>query len=106
MGNGDIASAGGGGEATAGGFLSTALANGADSQALATGGISETATASGTNAVANAVNGIGDVASVIGTGSTAISGSGGDWDLAAVFGNLLAANATGGNFLLDLLPSL
>jgi hypothetical protein len=30
----------------------------------------------------------------------------GDWDLAAVFGDMLDANATGGNFLLDILPSL
>ena len=30
----------------------------------------------------------------------------GDWDLAAVFGDMLHASATGGNFLLDILPSL
>jgi hypothetical protein len=28
------------------------------------------------------------------------------WDLAAAFGDLLHANATGANFLLDILPSL
>jgi hypothetical protein len=43
---------------------------------------------------------------IIGTGSTAFSGSGGDWDIAAVLGDTRDANATGGNFLLDILPSL
>jgi hypothetical protein len=30
----------------------------------------------------------------------------GDWDIAAVFGDMLHASATGANFLLDILPSL
>ncbi len=47
---------------------------------------------------------------IIGTGSTAVAGSdlttAGNWDLAAVFGDMLDAHATGANFLLDILPSL
>ena len=35
-----------------------------------------------------------------------MAGNGGDWDLAAVFGDLLHAMATGANFLFDILPSL
>jgi hypothetical protein len=51
-----------------------------------------------------------DIATIIGTGSTAFAGSdpttAGDWDLAAAFGGMLHASATGGNFLLDILSSL
>jgi hypothetical protein len=47
-----------------------------------------------------------DLALIIGTGSTALSGSGGDWDFAGVFGDMLHASATSGNFLLDILRSL
>jgi hypothetical protein len=46
----------------------------------------------------------------VGTDSTAIAGANattaGDSDLATVFGDMLNATATGGNFLLDILPSL
>jgi hypothetical protein len=125
LGNGDLATAGGGGTATAGGFLANAFASGAGSTAVATG-VSDSATAFGGNADAQA-SGIGDIASIfntgsaldqasaisgdnllaeiIGTGSTAMAGVG-NWDLAAAFGDMLDANATGGNFLLDILPSL
>lgn len=133
VGNGDLATAFGGGDANADGFLATAFANGVNTDANADG-VLNSAFASGTNAEANAVNGIGDLASIIntgsapdiataggidvnafsnndaaeiiGTGSTAIAGSGGDWDLAAAFGDMLHAIATGSNFLLDILPSL
>jgi hypothetical protein len=133
VGNGDLATAFGGGDANADGFLATAFANGVNTDANADG-VLNSAFASGTNAEANAVNGIGDLASIIntgsapdiataggidanafsnndaaeiiGTGSTAIAGSGGDWDLAAAFGDMLHAIATGSNFLFDILPSL
>ena len=125
LGNGDLATASGGGAATAGGFLANAFASGAGSTATATG-VSDSATAFGGNADAQA-SGIGDIASifntgsaldqataitgdnllaeVFGTGSTAVAGVG-NWDLAGAFGDMLDANATGGNFLLDILPSL
>jgi hypothetical protein len=125
LGNGDLASATGGGAATAGGFLSNAFANGANSTAAATG-VADSATAFGGNADAQA-SGIGDIASifntgsaldqataitgdnllaeVFGTGSTAVAGVG-NWDLAAAFGDMLHASATGANFLLDIVPSL
>jgi hypothetical protein len=129
---GDYASAAGGGDATAGGFLATAFADGANSDALSTG-ILDASVSSGANTEANAVGNIGDFASVIntgsafdeaiagggvpfssnfdiadifGTGSTALAGSGGSFDLAAVFADMLDANAAGGNFLIDILPSL
>jgi len=130
VGNGDLATAVGGGDANADGILTTAFANGVNTVATADG-VLDSAFASGTNAEANAVNGIGDLASVIntgsafdeaiaggisvnafsdndfaeiiGTGSTALAGSGGDWDLAAAFGDMLNAIATGGNFLFGIL---
>jgi len=125
LGNGDLATASSGGTATAGGFLGNALAEGAGSTAVATG-VTNTAIALGGNAEAQA-SGIGDIASIFntgsaldqatasggdnllaeifGTGSTAVAGLG-NWDLAAAFGDMLDANATGGNFLLDIMPSL
>ena len=49
-----------------------------------------------------------DIAEIIGTGSTATAGSdlttAGNFDLAAAFGDLLHAIATGGNFLWDIPP--
>jgi hypothetical protein len=51
-----------------------------------------------------------DIATVVGTDSSAISGADltthtpGSFDLAAAFGDMLHANATGGNFLVDILP--
>ena len=125
LGNGDLATASGGGTATAGGFLANAFADGAGSTATATGA-ADSATALGGNAEAQA-SGIGDIAyifntgsaldqataslgdnllaEIIGTGSTAEAGLG-NWDLAAAFGDMLHAMATGGNFLLDIMPSL
>jgi hypothetical protein len=125
LGNGDLATASGGGSATAGGFLANAFATGVGSTATATG-FSDSATALGGNADAQA-SGIGDlayifntgsaldqatasggdnlIAEIIGTGSTAEAGFG-NWDLAAAFGDMLHAMATGGNFLLDIMPSL
>lgn len=50
-----------------------------------------------------------DFASVFGDNSTALAGFPGNFDLASVFGNDFAqpgADATGGNFLVDLLPPL
>jgi hypothetical protein len=131
VGNHDFASALGGGVATAGGFGTTAVANGADSSAL-TNGFFDTAGAYGGNADAEA-SGIGnfawivntgsafdqalagggaplssnfDVAEIFGTGSSAMAGAPGSYDLAAVFGDLLHALASGNNFLVDILPSL
>jgi len=68
-----------------------------------TGSAFDQAISGGTAAVPFSDN---DLALIIDTGSTAMAGSGGDWDFAAVFGDLLHANATGANFLLDILPSL
>ena len=117
--------------ANGGGFLGNAFANGVGSVAT-TSGISDTASVSGGNAEADAI-GIGDVASIFntgsafdqaiagggiplgsnfdlaeifGTGSTALAGDNGSFDLAAVFGDMLHAMATGENFLVDILPSL
>jgi hypothetical protein len=125
LGNGDLATASGGGSATAGGFLANAFAAGVGSTATATG-FSDSATALGGDANAQA-SGIGDlayivntgsaldqatasggdnlIAEIIGTGSTAEAGFG-NWDLAAAIGDMLHAMATGGNFLLDIMPSL
>ena len=118
VGHSDLASAVNGGDATAGGLHSIAFAYGdnSDAQTLGIGDIAsvintgsafDQAISGGTAAVPFSDN---DIASVIGTGSTAIVGSGpataGDWDLAAVFGDMLHASATGANFLLDILPSL
>jgi hypothetical protein len=59
------------------------------------------------NTTAFVGNGIGDLGVVIGDNSDAYSGLSGSFDIAAAFGdNLGAADATGGNFLLDILPSL
>jgi hypothetical protein len=65
------------------------------------------------------VAGNGDVVSAVDTansldpadGDVAVVGSdnpsvGGDFDLAAVFGDMLHATATGSNYLVDILPSL
>jgi hypothetical protein len=114
VGNGDLATAISGGDASAGGVQSIAFADGANSDAQAlgigdiasvinTGSAFDQAIAGGSAAVPFSDN---DLALIIGTGSTAFSGSGGDWDIAAVFGDMLHASATGGNFLLDILPSL
>lgn len=52
-------------------------------------------------------NGLADLASVFGDNSDAYAGLAGSYDLAAVFGDSLGtASATGGNFLLDILPSM
>ena len=72
-----------------------------------TGSANDTAEAGGVGPVI----GDNDIASVVGTGSTAFAGSDfttpGSFDLAAVvFGDMLNATATGGNFLIDILPSL
>jgi hypothetical protein len=49
-----------------------------------------------------------DIAQVVGTSSTAIAGASentaGSFDLAQPFGDMLTAVATGGNFLVDILP--
>jgi trimeric autotransporter adhesin len=114
VGNSDLAVAISGGDASAGGLQSFAFADGAnsDAQALGIGDIAsiintgsgfDQAISGGTAAVPFSDN---DLALIIGTDSTAFAGNGGDWDIAAVFGDLLHASATGGNFLLDILPSL
>jgi hypothetical protein len=118
VGNHDLSSAVGGGDATAGGFHSIAFADGVDSDAQAigirdiaaifnTGSLLDEATSGGNSTFPLAAH---DIALIIGTGSTAVAGSdltgGGNWDLAAVFGDMLDAHATGANFLFDILPSL
>ena len=75
--------------------------------AVDTGGVDDVARAGG---FSDTVLGSNDIASVLGSDSTAIAGAdattAGDSDLAAVFGDMLNALATGGNFLTDILPSL
>lgn len=88
-----------------------AIADGADSVAQ-TGGFFNTAIAMGDDSTATAggAAGIFDVAGVFGDNSAAMAGSdpdvgnSGSFDLAAVFGNLLDANATGGIFQVDIVP--
>lgn len=59
------------------------------------------------NTTAFVGNGIADLGVVVGDHSDAYSGLAGSFDIAAAFGdNLGTASATGGNFLLDILPSL
>jgi hypothetical protein len=53
---------------------------------------------------AEAGNGIGNLSSVVGDGSTAFSGFDGSFNLAAALGDMLHAMATGGNFLVDIVP--
>jgi hypothetical protein len=110
-----------------GGIFSSAFALGADSDATVIAnpvfyaGTFDTAIAVGTNDVAVAGGSIGgsttvlgvihvpgsyDTAFVLGTGSTADAGASdttsGNHDLAAVFGNMLTATATGANRLVDI----
>jgi hypothetical protein len=96
--------------ATVFGPNSTAFAgegNGDLASIVNTGSTADAADAGGINATDLGNN---DIASVLGTGSTATAGADlttpGDFDLATVFGDLLNAVATGGNFLVDILPSL
>ena len=119
----DLAVAFNGGDATSGLLHSTAFASGADSDAVASGA-DTTAIATGGNAEAQANyigdiaaifntgsafdqaiagGGANDIAEIFGTGSSAVAGSPGDWDLALVFGDMLHAIASGGNFLFDIL---
>jgi hypothetical protein len=122
----DSASAIGDGSKVESGFgnFDTALGNGTDSGALAGGDVINNtlipanfdfASAWGPDAQASAgdvgstTSSSGDVATVFdpfGTvGSVADAGIGNS-DLAAVFGDMLTATATGGNFMVDILPSL
>jgi hypothetical protein len=114
VGNNDLATAVNGGDATAGGIQSMAFAYGDNSsaQALGIGDIAsiintgsgfDQAISGGSAAVPFSDN---DLALIIGTDSTAMAGNGGSWDLAASFGDLLHAMATGANFLFDIQPSL
>jgi hypothetical protein len=118
VGNHDLAAAVDGGDASAGGLHTIAFADGVNSDATTegirdiaaifnTGSLLDEATSGGNSTFPLAAH---DIAVIIGTGSTAVAGSdltgGGNWDLAAVFGDMLDAHATGANFLLDILPSL
>jgi hypothetical protein len=114
----DSAFANGGGDALANGDLDTAIVSGANAEATAingihdlafvvnTGSAMDEAVAGGTGAILND----NDIAEIFGTGSTAFAGSdpttAGSFDLAAVFGDMLNAMATGKDFLIDILPSL
>jgi hypothetical protein len=99
-----------------GGLFNSAFAFGGNAEAnavlgwnnlafvLNTGNVFDEATAGGNgNLFAN-----NDIAEIIGTGSTATAGSdlttAGNFDLAAAFGDILHAIATGGNFLWDIPP--
>ena len=99
-----------------GGLFNSAFASGGNAEANAvlgwnnlafvfnTGSAFDQATAGGAGSLfAN-----NDIAEIIGTGSTATAGSdlttAGNFDLAAAFGDLLHAIATGGNFLWDIPP--
>jgi hypothetical protein len=105
--------------------LDTATAVGTDSGAFAESGNGDVATAIDTGsshdlAQAGGILGLpvpllgsNDIAFVLGTGSTALAGPDfttdtvGSFDLGAVFGDGLSSTAaTGGNFLVDILPSL
>jgi hypothetical protein len=101
------------------GSFDTAIALGTNSSAEAVRGHGNLATAIDTGSapdMANAggstagVGGSEDIAFVLGTGSDATAGAdattAGNFDLAAAFGDMLNAIATGGNFLTDVLPSL
>ena len=129
-GNFDYASATGDGSAvgTGTGSFDTAIANGTDSGALAGGDIvtdasgthtylgnDDFAYALGSNTIAESgglftnTASSDDIAAVIdpfgAVGSTAYAGEG-NFDLAAAFGDILHADATEFNFLVDILPSL
>jgi hypothetical protein len=126
---GDIAIAIGNGPGGAiamatGGIFDVAFADGANSSAdSGNGGSFDTAIADGANSESNAEAGNLDVAFADGTNSVADAGgmpggcvftfviectpeTPGSFDLAAVFGDMLHATATGGNFLTDILPAL
>lgn len=107
VGNQDVASAVSGGDANASGLLTTAIASGTNADAQ-TFGLSDLASAINTGSAFDqaSANGFFDTAEVFGTGSSALAGFGGSSDLAAVFADMLDANATGANFLIDILPSL
>jgi hypothetical protein len=108
----DTATALGTGSAAEGdnGILDTATALGTNTSAVAVSGNGDLVTALGTNSAASAILGSNDLAFVLGTGSTADTGAGlvlplpGNFDLAAAFGDMLHAVATGGNFLIDIPP--
>ena len=114
VGIGDLATAVNGGDATAGGFLSMAFADGAnsDAQTIGIGDIASVInTGSGFDQAISGGNAAVpfsafDLALIIGTDSTATAGLGGDWDFAGVFGDLGQATATGANFVLDIFPSM
>lgn len=112
------------------GYLNMASAFGTNSAAYTENGNLDTAITSGAHSTASAVNGSFDFADALGPGSTAFAGgtsstalgssnlasvlgagstahagasptTGGNGDLAAAFGNVLGADATGGNVLID-----
>ena len=91
------------------GAASTALSGAEPGFAGASGG--DIATAydpfGTTGDTAIAANGLSDLASVTGDNSEAFAGIAGSFDFGAVFGNdLISGGATGGNFLIDILPAL
>ena len=105
-----------------GGIFNTAIADGANSGAIIEGGSFDTAIADGASSDATAEPGSFDVAIADGANSSALAGGitgsctisdlfdcipnvNGDFDLAAVFGDMLHASAIG-NFMTDILPSL
>ncbi len=92
---------------------STADAGEGNSDLASVFGDNSTARAGGGSVVTNGgdLPGNFDLATVFGNGSDATAGSTlsapGDFDLAAVFGDMLHSTAaTGGNFLVDILPTL
>jgi hypothetical protein len=86
-----------------GGSALAEFGNGNDASVVGT----STAQAGGTSAD---LLGNNDIATILGYGSEATAGANladpGSFDFASVFGDILDANATGANFLVDILPSL
>jgi hypothetical protein len=97
-----------GGDASAGGSgnLDSATAIGPEEEAFVSGGYLDSATAVGSESAAHVAEGNFDVGVVLGDSNVAFAGEG-NFDLAAVLlGEMLTASATGGNFLVDIVPSL
>jgi hypothetical protein len=114
-----VAGAGNGDSAFADGIDTTAIAAGDstpgtvdtvdvaadDSLASAIGDNDFAYASSDVGSVPSTTDVVGDIASVIGNSSEAWAGAG-NYDFAGVLGEALTSNATGANFLFDLMPSL
>jgi hypothetical protein len=103
LGNGDLASVIGNNSSA-----NAEIGNGDLASVFEMGSVADTAYAGGVAGVFNNTLGNNDIASVIGTNSTATAGAElgapGNFDLAAVFGDMLHAIAIGSNLLTDIVP--